>query len=187
MSHAIHFPEEFPTLEGERIQLNPFGPEDVEPYFEMRSDLEFMKYLGRAPMKNKSEARDRVSSMIEDFKRGEGISWKISLIGESQLIGYIGFWRIDFKNYRAEVGFGLQSANQNKGYTSEALKLAIDYGFNQMGFHSITADVDPRNKPSVHLLEKQGFVKEAHLRENYFFNGEFLDSLYFGLLQSDLK
>lgn len=187
MSKEIIFPEEFPELSSERIRLTSFGPEDVDGYFELRSDVEFMKYLGRDPMKNKSEARDRVSSMILDFKRGVGISWKITLAENTLLIGYVGFWRIDFKNRRAEVGFGIQEAHQNKGYMSEALAMIIDFGFDQMKLHSVTADTDPRNKPTIHLLEKIGFQKEAHLRENYFFNGEYLDSAYFSLLRSDFN
>ena len=160
MSKEIIFPEEFPELSSERIRLTSFGPEDVEAYFELRSDVEFMKYLGRDPMKKKSEARDRVSSIIEDFKRGEGISWKITLAGQDLLIGYVGFWRIDFKNRRAEVGFGLHHSQQRKGYMSEALSVAVNYGFNQMQLHSIMADTDPRNAATKQLLEKIGFKQE---------------------------
>jgi len=187
MSDHIIFPEEFPELKSERIHLSSLGPQDVDAYFDMRSDVEFMKYLGRDPMKSKSEARDRLSSMIEDFKRGEGISWKISLAQNDQLIGYIGFWRIDFKNRRAEIGFGLQAAHQNQGFMTEALKRIVEFGFQEMKIHSIMADSDPRNKPTLHLLEKVGFKKEAYLRENYFYSGEFLDSVYYGVLVSDLN
>ena len=186
MNLQINFPEEFPNLIGEKIQLSSFGPEDVDGYFNMRSDVEFMKYLGMDPMKKKSEARDRVSSMIESFKRGEGLSWKISEKDSDEVIGYIGFWRIDFKHYRGELGFGLHADYRRRGYMLEALELAIDYGFQSMNFHSMMADVDPRNVPSVKLLNKVGFREEGHLRENYFYNGEFFDSVYFGLLKSDI-
>jgi len=186
MAKQIDFPEEFPVLESDRLNLTAFSPKDVDAYFALRSDKEFMKYLGLHPMRNKSEARDRVSSMIESFKRGEGISWKIALRGEEELIGYVGFWRIDFRHFRGEVGFGLHEDHQSQGYMNEALQMVLKFGFEELGLHSIMADVDPQNTSSIQLVEKLGFKKEAYLRENYYFDGDFLDSVYFGLLKKDL-
>jgi len=36
--------------------------------------------------------------------------------------------------------------------------------------------VNPKNKASIKLLKKNKFRKEAHFRENYYFNGKYLDS-----------
>jgi hypothetical protein len=36
---------------------------------------------------------------------------------------------------------------------------------------------------SIRLLEKNGFVQEAHFKEDYFFDGRYIDSLIFSLLK----
>jgi ribosomal-protein-alanine N-acetyltransferase len=185
MNPEINFPEEFPLLETERLSLQAFTPNDVENFFNLRSDEDFMMYLGLHPLKKKSAARDRVHDIIHDFNTERGLSWKISLKGSSDLIGYIGFWHIDYKHFRAEVGFGLDEANQQQGFMTEAMEAVRDYGFSEMGIHSIKADVDPRNEGSVQLLLHAGFQKEAHFRENYFFDGEFLDSDFYCMIKSD--
>lgn len=187
MSRSIEFPDIFPEISSERIDLKEFTPNDVDAFFALRSDEEFMKYIDLHPMKNKSEARDRVSSSIQAFRTGEGINWKITQKNDDTLIGYIGIWRLDYKNIRGEIGFGLDLDFQQQGFMSEAMPLVLGFGFKEMGLHTIKADVNPKNTASIQLLLKNNFKHEAHLRENYYFNGEFLDSDYYGLLESEYK
>lgn len=184
--NELNFPDDFPVLKTDRLTLSAFSAEDVIDFFNLKSDKEFVKYLGLSPMTKVAQARSRVHSIIQDFNISEGVTWKIAMKGESKLIGYIGYWRILFKHFRGEIGFGIDESYQKQGYMSEAMEAIILWGFNTLGLHSIKADVDPRNKSSIHLLEKFNFKKEAHLRENYFFNDTFIDSLYYGLLKSDL-
>jgi ribosomal-protein-alanine N-acetyltransferase len=42
--------------------------------------------------------------------------------------------------------------------------------------------LDPENHGSAKVLEKNGFVKEAHLKENEFFEGRFLDTVIYSIL-----
>jgi ribosomal-protein-alanine N-acetyltransferase len=53
-----------------------------------------------------------------------------------------------------------------------------------MKLHLAEAVIDPRNIPSRGVLEKLGFVQEAHFKENHFYNGQFFDSVHFSLLAS---
>jgi ribosomal-protein-alanine N-acetyltransferase len=46
----------------------------------------------------------------------------------------------------------------------------------------VEANVNPGNAASVALLEKNGFVREAHFKENYLSNGVFKDSFIYSLL-----
>ena len=69
----------------------------------------------------------------------------------------------------------------------EAAKKTIDFGFREMGLHSIEANINPNNLRSTKMLEKCGFVKEAHFRENYYYDGKFLDSVIYSLLNNPLK
>lgn len=183
----VLFPDDFPRLETERLSLTSFSPADVDNFFNLRSDEDFMMYLGQHPLKKKSAARDRIHEIIHAFNTGEGLNWKIAIKGSNELIGYIGFWKIDYRHARAEIGFGLDQDHQHQGYMSEAMHAVLEYGFEKMKLHSIKADVDPNNEGSIQLLEHSNFKKEAHFRENYFFDGKFLDSAYYCILESDFK
>lgn len=54
-----------------------------------------------------------------------------------------------------------------------------------MKFHRIEANMNPNNILSIKLLEKLGFKKEAYFRENFFYNGKFLDSVIYSMIESD--
>lgn len=65
----------------------------------------------------------------------------------------------------------------------EALQAILKYGFETMNLHSVEANVSPLNVASKQLLLSQNFVLEAHFKENYYFNGQFLDSHIYCLLK----
>ena len=99
-----------------------------------------------------------------------------------KLIGIIGHYRIKPENYRAEIGYMLLPEYHGKGIISEAVKEAVNYGFNAMKLHSLEAVIDPENYASAKVLEKNGFVKEAHFIEYEFFEGRFLDTVIYSIL-----
>ena len=55
--------------------------------------------------------------------------------------------------------------------------------FQQLHLHSIEAIVNPDNVASIGILEKNGFVREAYYKEDYYFEGKFLDSAVYSLLE----
>ena len=69
----------------------------------------------------------------------------------------------------------------------EGMIAALKYGFNEMQLHRVEANINPLNIPSQAILEKAGFVKEAHFKENYFYNGYYTDSAIYCLLTKNFK
>ncbi len=65
----------------------------------------------------------------------------------------------------------------------EALDMVLDYAFCRLNFHSVEAVIDPGNLASERLLLKHCFVKEAHLKENFYYQAEFLDTVIYSLLK----
>ena len=65
----------------------------------------------------------------------------------------------------------------------EAMEAVLLYGFQKMKLDSVEANVNPFNAASIKLLEKNGFVREGYFRGNYYYNGKFLDSAIYALLQ----
>ena len=51
-----------------------------------------------------------------------------------------------------------------------------------MKLHSIEGNVNPNNAASIKLLEQNGFVKEAHFKENWLHNGKYLDTAIYSLV-----
>lgn len=174
----------FPNLETERLLLRRVVPADVKEIFELRSNPETMKYIPRPLLKTDEDALEHVAMIDSKIDTNEGINWAITLKDNPKLIGIIGHYRIKPEHFRAEIGYMLLPDYHGKGIISEAVKEALRYGFQVMKLHSIEAVIDPENKASAKVLEKNGFVKEAHFKENEYYDGRFWDSVVYSLLDT---
>lgn len=175
----------FHNLETERLYLRRVSKEDVKEIFALRSNQETMKYIPRPLLKTEEEALAHIAMIDEKIDSNEGINWAITLKGNSKLIGIIGHYRIKPEHFRAEIGYMLLPEYQGKGIISEAIKEAVNYGFKVMKLHSIEAIIDPQNFASEKVLQKNGFVKEAHLKENEYYDGRFLDTVIYSILNQN--
>lgn len=172
----------FPELVTTRLNLRRITLDDAEDLYSMRSDKRVMKYIDRPMAENLEDAKVLIAKFEDSLLTNEGITWGIAIREQAELIGTIGFWRMDKPNYRAEIGYMMKPEWQGKGLMHEAVSKVIDYGFQELHLHSVEANVNPLNELSRKLLERHGFVKEAHFKENYFYNGQFLDSVIYSLV-----
>ncbi|HRH99497.1 MAG TPA: GNAT family protein [Saprospiraceae bacterium] len=179
--------DQIPILEGEKVLLRPLSLDDVPSLFKLRSNKTMMQFIDRPIHTTENDTQDLIQKILDDFQLKKGITWAITIKPEHKLVGTIGFWRMDEANFRTEIGYMIDIPFQSKGYTKEACCLAIDLAFKNLNIHSIEANVKPGNIKSESLLYKLGFKKEAYFRENFYFNGVFLDSVIYCLLESDFS
>jgi [ribosomal protein S5]-alanine N-acetyltransferase len=177
----------FPTLVTSRLILREITTNDANEIFFLRSDEGLLKYLDKAPERSVDETIAFIGRIKNNLTDNEGILWGITLKDSDVVIGSICFWRMQKENYRAEIGYVLHPAQQGKGIMDEAVKAVLQYGFETMQLHSVEANVNPANANSMKLLEKNGFIKEAYFRENYYYNGKFLDSVIYSLLTQKIE
>lgn len=175
----------FENLTSERLILRQITTADVSEIFALRSNPETMKYIPRPLITNKEEAIEHIKMIQDKIEKNEGINWAITLKGSDKMIGIIGHYRIQWEHFRSEIGYMLLPEYEGKGIVTEAVGLLIDYGFNKMKMHSLEAVLDPRNHASARVLEKNGFYKEAHLKEAEFYNGKFIDRVIYSLLKNN--
>ena len=177
----------FKNLETERLLLRRVAESDYPEIMELRGNPETMKYIPRPLVKTKEDAINHFKMIDDKIESNEGINWAITLKGNPKLIGIIGHYRIQPENYRCEIGYMILPENKGKGIVTEAIKVVLKYGFDDLQMHSIEAVIDPENTASERVLQKNGFVKEAHLIENEFAEGKFWDSVIYSILKRNFK
>lgn len=175
----------FPEIHTERIILRMLNPTDAPVLFRMRSNPEVLKYLDRPPMLSIQEADQWIQRILDQIVANKSINWAICTPSNEQLLGTVAFWKIDETNHRAEIGYTLNPEWQGKGLMTEAIREVLLYGFKVMNLHGIDANVNPENQKSINLLTKFGFQKEAHFKENYYYDGRYLDSAIYCLLNKN--
>lgn len=95
-----------------------------------------------------------------------------SILSERQIvIGKAGIWN------GKEIGFIFNKAYWRKGYAFEALS-AIMKQYWSTGEQPVKADVDPRNKACINLLNKLGFQVVGYGEKTYETHLGWCDSVY---------
>jgi len=141
--------------------------------------------MDRPHFTSKEDALNSIKETHKDFRNKEGVWWALADKRNNNFMGYVGFKDIDQKNKSAEIGYVLHPNYWASGWMTEAVRAVLDFVFEELNLHRVKGDINPNNEASRGLLLKFGFQKEAYFREDYYFDGEFLDSEIYGLLASE--
>lgn len=175
---------EFPVLLTQRLRLREVRHSDVSDFFLIRSNAENMRFIPRPLAKTEQDIIDFLKVGEEVYQKGEMINFAIALKDSDKFIGSIGFYRTKWHADRTELGYILSPEHRGKGYIHEAVMEMIRFAFEDIGFHSLEAIIDPRNTASINVVEKAGFIKEGHITANDYWNGEYLDTLIYSLINT---
>ena len=91
---------------------------------------------------------------------------------------------IEADSGRAFVGAWFVPEAQGKRYGTDAVGRLVECGFDERRLHRIGAGGRADNDASRAMLEKLGFVQEGRHREHYHVEGEYVDQITHGLLES---
>lgn len=175
----------FPNLQSERLSFREINEKDIPEVMELRGNAETMKFIPRPLVTNEEEALAHITMILDKKKENDAINWVITEKGNDSLIGIIGFFRTQHENFRSELGYMILPQHHGKGYVTEAVATILSFGFNTLQLHSVNAIIDPNNFASARVLEKNGFRKEAHFVEDFYWNNEFIDSAHYGILKKE--
>ena len=175
----------FPVVETENLFLRQIHSNDAKEVFALRSNAETMKFIPRPLAETIEDAEKFITECNESIAKNDLLNWAIATKEDDKLIGMIGFFRMQPENFRGEIGYILNPNFHGKGIMKEATERALKYGFEILNFHSIEAVIDPNNSSSEKLLQRTGFTKEAHFKENFFYKDAFLDTVIYSLLKKD--
>jgi [ribosomal protein S5]-alanine N-acetyltransferase len=153
-------------LETERLFLRQYKEDDMPFLHSIFSDSETMKYYP-APF-SFEQTQNWIKKNQERYQEdGYGL-WGICLKETDELIGDCGLvkQKVDDKT-EVEIGYHINKEYWSKGIASEAAKGCKEYGFIQLGLNKLISIIDPRNIPSIRVVEKIGFTKE---KESFIFN-----------------
>ena len=79
-------------------------------------------------------------------------------LGENA-IGKITLWNIDKIQNVCKVSYWIDADHSGNGYMTTALDFVVSYAFSNLNMFEIVVPVQPRNDPSIRVLEKLKFTR----------------------------
>lgn len=130
---------------------------------------------------------EQEKEIFEKLARAE-YTFAIVDLKTDELIGNIGFPKIDYINRTAELGIFIGNKEYwGKGYGVEAIELLLDFGFNILNLHNISLKVFSYNKPAIRCYKKVGFKEAGRLREAKQIAGQKYDDVFMDILATEYK
>lgn len=125
--------------------------------------------------------KSNLTSMEQDYEYVFGVF----VVDSGDLIGVISLTEVARGPLQScWLGYYMDKEQNGRGYTTQAVQLALDYAFQVLKLHRIEAGVMPHNAGSIRVLEKAGFEKEGLSKKNVLINGKWEDHLHFAIVNS---
>ncbi|AWW39490.1 GNAT family N-acetyltransferase [Streptomyces cadmiisoli] len=172
-----------PVLTGEKVVLRPFTEDDAEAVWEILHDPEVVRFTFepsteitreglRAWYGSRAGQSDRLDLAVTDRHTGEPV-------GEVVL----NEWNPEARscNFRTLIG----PRGRGRGLGTEATRLIVGHGFEQLGLHRIELAAYGTNHRALRVYEKVGFVREGVRREAAWRDGEWVDEVLMAVLDRE--
>lgn len=174
-------------LLGQKVYLRFLKDTDVGPLSELhRRNREFwQRYtpLRTEEFYTEEYQLNRIQTSLEKMEKDEQYTFGLFLVSTDELIGIIELTEVVRGPLQScWLGYYVDHSRNGRGYTTEGVRLVVDYAFEVLKLHRMEAGVMPQNIGSIRVLEKAGFHKEGLSKKNVKINGKWEDHLHFAVV-----
>ena len=174
-------------IKGTYVGLRAVEESDLKTLLDWRNNPKFRKFFREYRelnyyqqfqwFKNKVNA-DNCTSMFS-----------IIDLDRNNLVGVCGLCYINWINRSADLSIyiGKDDLYIDSKYALDSANALINYGFKELNLHRIWTEIYSFDLQKIKFLEAIGFSLEGRHRQTYYYDGEWLDSLFYGLLSTDLS
>lgn len=176
------------VLDGGDVRLRPLSEESIYRHFEWSNNVELNHLQSELPYEEEgfSEFKRRYEALLShgpDFERHfEIVDSTGGVIG----VAHIGRISMANRNCLISVTIG-DPSDRGHGYGRAALTMLLDFCFEKLGMHRVSAEAFSYNEPWITLLEHVGFRREGIERDYLDRDGRFWDKAIYGLLEPEYR
>lgn len=146
-------------IKTERLVLRNWKLSDKEPFYQMNSDQDVMRFFPSVLNKAESDFLfEKIQSHIDQF--GYGL-FAVEEKGTGQFIGFIGLNKVSFESDFTpcvEMVWRLIKECWRKGYATEGAKVILKKAFSDYYLDRVVSFTSLNNQPSIRVMEKIGLT-----------------------------
>lgn len=176
------------SIEGRRIRFTPLQIENIYTHFRWNNDPELNRLDSEMPYEEESfGAFKKRFEQMSDYPDPTHQDFEIH-VKDGSLIGVAYVTAISTHNRHALVGVTIgDRAYWGEGFGRESLALLLDYCFEELNLHRVSAETFEYNEAWENLVREMGFTREGTARDYLRRDGTFWDKGTFGLLEHEYQ
>lgn len=175
-----------PTLRGTRVELRPPRRSDERAFLASAAKSRALhRGFVHPPLTPETYALylERYGGTVAGARNVGFIAMRRD---DAAIVGVVNFSEIVRGAFQsAYMGYYAFAGMTGRGYMTESLALALDFGFRDLALHRIEANVQPGNLRSLALVERVGFAREGYSRRYVKVGGRWRDHVRLAILVED--
>ncbi len=170
-----------------RVLDKSHGDLVLDYYLRNKSFLEEWEPKRSEEFYTKEYQEEQLDKELSDINNKRSFKlWIFIKEDRSRIIGSVSFTNIIWGAFLfCYLGYKLDKDEINKGYMTEAVKKGVEIAFNEFGLHRIEANIMPRNKASLRVVDKLGFYNEGMAYKYLKINDKWEDHIHMVLLNEN--
>ncbi len=170
-------------IAGKLVSLTGLIPEDHPHLFRWANDVDAARLNGPYRPTDWSSHKDWCENVGRDNSK---VVFAIRRTDTSGIIGYLQIVNIHGVNRSADIGLRIGDAkDRGRGFGSEALRLAVEYCWNDLNLQRLALAVFDGNGPALAIYQAAGFTREGVLRRAVYTGGRFVDVIVMAKLREE--
>jgi [ribosomal protein S5]-alanine N-acetyltransferase len=156
----------FPEFQTPRLELRNLRAGDEEFLARLDSDMAVMQYIHSGPLSPESALKyARVQVDTAPYRRNWG-KWMVVLRDHGTSVGWVELAKLSQpRRDDLAIGYEFGPEHWGRGYATEAARCVLDYAFTELEVDRLAAIARPENAASLRVLEKLGFRRVGHRRD----------------------
>lgn len=173
-------------FQSDRVELAPMRPEDRDLMAAWSADSDYFRNLDDDPIRPMNAAFYEPWIGQPTKQHDESQSFMIVARPGGERIGFVALFDIKYPNASAMFALGIGDPDfRGRGYGGEALRLMLDYAFDELNMYRVGLRVMAYNEAAIKVYEKIGFTREGTQRGAVWREGLRYDIYFYGILRDE--
>ena len=171
-------------LEGTLVRLRALESTDLERVYTWINDRDVTRYVvDRYPLSRADEERWLNERPANGFANGVRLAIETK---DGVHIGNVDLHQTNLEDRKAGLGIMLGEKDYwAKGYGTDAIDTLLKFAFHEMNLNRVWLHVFEFNERAMVCYQKCGFKEEGRLRQHYYQEGRYWDSVVMGILRDE--
>jgi RimJ/RimL family protein N-acetyltransferase len=173
-------------LTGNLLSLRSIEEEDLKQLRDWRNNAEFRRHFREHRELNMRQQQVWFEEKV--VKDDSTLMFSIRRNEDDELMGCCGLVYINWVHRNADLSLYIGWEDvyiDTQGYADESVNLLLGYGFRVLGLHKIWTELYEFDEKKKKLFDRFGFKQDGVLRQNYWSDGKWWDSVIVSILAQE--